>query len=356
MNRDEIIFWLTEQDPACLEHLWRMADTVRRENVGEQIHLRGLIEFSNVCARNCHYCGMRAGRRSLVRYRMAAAEILACAGEAVSRGYGTVVLQSGENPGLAAAWLADVIRQIKRDTGLAITLSCGERSRDELALWREAGADRYLLRFETSSMRLWNRIHPSVSSQTEHRRLAILHTIRELGYETGSGIMVGIPGQTWESLVQDIEWFRSLDLDMMGIGPYIPHPDTPLGRRRPSLLSGGQVPATELMTHKVLALARLVCPRTNIPSTTALATLNRDHGWELGLRRGANVLMVNLTPQNYRGLYDIYPAKAEAGESCDEQRHRVRALIEGLGRLAGAGPGASRNYQVRRGTPAADGR
>jgi biotin synthase len=342
MNRDEIIFWLTEPDPDCLEHLWHMADAARRESVGDQVHLRGLIEFSNACARNCHYCGMRARRRSLVRYRMTGDEILACAGEAVVRGYGTVVLQSGENPGLDSAWLAGVIREIKRSTPLAVTLSCGERTRDELAFWREAGADRYLLRFETSSMALWNRIHPSCTFQTEHQRLAILRIIRELGYETGSGIMVGIPGQTWASLVEDIEWFARLDLDMMGIGPYIPHPDTPLGRRRSGLLSGSQVPPTELMTHKVLALARLACPRANIPSTTALATLNRERGWELGLRRGANVLMVNLTPEKYRGLYEIYPAKAEMGESAEQQRERVSGLLEHLGRIAASGPGASR--------------
>lgn len=350
MNRDEILHWLHEQDPAQLQILWARADSSRQEHVGDAVHLRGLIEFSNYCRSRCHYCGMRADRRSLERYRMTAPEILASARDAVARGYGAIVMQSGEDPGLDAEWLAQIIETIKRETPLAVTLSCGERLHDELARWRKAGADRYFLRFETSSKTLWKSIHPPLTKDSPHR-LEILRGIKELGYETGSGIMVGIPGQTWASLVEDIEWFRRLDLDMIGSGPFIPHGETPLGqtsRRAPQHVISDQVPDTELMTYKVMALTRLACPRANIPTTTALATLNREHGSKLGLERGANVMMVNLTPPRYRAFYEIYPAKACIGELPQDQNHRVSTLLASLGRYAGGGPGTSPNFQLQR--------
>jgi biotin synthase len=343
IKRNEILEWLHEEDPIRLQSLWRRADLVRRKRVGDAVHLRGLVEFSNVCARNCLYCGMRAGRHSLARYRMTEVEIVACARKAVAHGYGTVVMQSGEDPGLDIEWLSRIIRLIKRKTPLSVTLSCGERSREDLVCWRAAGADRYLLRFETSDRALWHRIHPR-RKQDAQDRIEILGWVRELGYETGSGIMVGIPGQTWDSLADDLEWFRRLDLDMIGIGPYVPHADTPLGRvfhRSDQDPNPSQVPNTELMTYKVMALTRLLCPCINIPSTTALATINPKHGSELGLRRGANVLMVNMTPLEYRVLYDIYPAKACIAEMPQIQRKRVAALLADLGRSAGVGPGGS---------------
>ncbi len=349
MKRDEMLEWLHEEDADRLDALWRRADTLRRENVGDEVHLRGLIEFSNVCRSNCQYCGMRAGRRTLPRYRMTRDEILAAALEARQRGYGTIVMQSAEDPALDTEWLASVIEAVKKATRLVITLSCGERSRDELARLRTAGADRYFLRFETSDRDLWNIIHPPRTKDATHR-LETLAWIKELGYETGSGIMVGIPGQTWSSLADDIEWFRQLELDMIGSGPFVPHTDTPLGHaRRRALLetNPNQVPNTELMTYKVMALTRLACPRVNIPSTTALATLNREHGSELGLNRGANVLMVNLTPLKYRALYDIYPSKACVGEHAQEQKDRLAGLLARLSRPVGLGPGASPNFLGR---------
>lgn len=213
---------------------------------------------------------------------------------------------------------------------------------------REAGADRYYLRFETSDRRLWKQIHPAGKGT---HRLDLLPRIKALGYETGSGIMVGIPGQTWESLADDLDWFRRLDLDMIGCGPFVPHPETPLYgeyERHLSTPGGRQAPNTNLAAYKVMALARLLCPDVNIPSTTALATLNREEGYQLGLQRGANVLMVNLTPIEYRGLYDIYPAKAGIGELPHLQRQRVEAMLSGLCRTAGKGPGDSPNYEARR--------
>jgi biotin synthase len=181
--------------------------------------------------------------------------------------------------------------------------------------------------------------------------LDILPRIRTLGYETGSGILVGIPGQTWSSLVEDLRWFQRLELDMIGCGPFVPHEDTPSGRAHipPDRIGsqGEQVPNTDLMAYKVMALTRLLCPDVNIPTTTALATLNRETGHLLGLQRGANVLMVNLTPIRYRGLYEIYPAKAGIDESAQAQLARVKTLLSRLGRTAGEGHGASPNYEAR---------
>jgi biotin synthase len=349
MNRSEILAWLLENDPQRLETLWDLADAARRNSVGDAVHIRGLIEFSNYCRSNCHYCGMRSGRSSLARYRMTRDEILASAEEAVTRGYGTIVIQSGEEPALDVEWLADVIKTIKNKTPLCITLSCGERSIEEFARLKDAGADRYYLRFETSDKELWNRIHPS-GNKGSHHRLDLLPQIRSLGYETGSGIMVGIPGQTWTTLVDDIEWFGRLDLDMIGCGPFVPHPDTPSGQAFVEMSGPGndQASNTNLTTYKVMALTRLVRPDTNIPSTTAIATLNREQGYRLGLQRGANVLMVNLTPLKYRSLYEIYPAKAGITESPHAQLDRVASLLSDLGRRAGEGPGTSPNFEARR--------
>jgi len=354
MNRVQIINWLLENDSARLEKLWHDADSVRRTHVGDAVHLRGLLEFSNHCARQCYYCGLRADNRLIERYRIPADEILACARQAASFGYGTVVLQSGEDYGITSEWLADVVRHIKTETGLAVTLSVGERSAAELAAWREAGADRYLLRFETSNAELFRRIHPSRNGQLSDR-IAILRTLRQLNYEVGSGVMIGIPGQTYEDLARDLELFRELDLDMIGVGPFLPHPETPLGQSLDPLIPGsldpspsGQVPNSELMTYKVLALTRLMCPRANLPSTTALATLNRDSGRELGLMRGANIIMPNLTPPAYRCKYEIYPAKACLFETAEQCHGCIMRRITRLGRTIGTGHGGSPNWLARR--------
>jgi biotin synthase len=345
LDRAEILGWLREEHPRRLEELWRRADESRQQHVGDAVHLRGLVEISNHCVRQCAYCGLRAGNRSLNRYRMDANEIVAAALQAVKFGYGTVVLQAGEDCGITTDWMAGVIRRLKTETPLAVTLSLGERADAELAAWREAGADRYLLRFETSDRALFDAIHPPQGNRPCDR-LAILRRLKTLGYETGSGIMVGIPGQTRESVADDIVLFRDLDLDMIGIGPFIPHPATPLGMepRKNLAIKGEQAPNTELMVYKVMALTRLACPTTNIPATTALVTINKRNGWELGLRRGANVFMPNLTPLQYRRLYEIYPAKAcieETGHAC----HACLAMrIRGIVRQAGIGPGGRRNH------------
>ena len=355
MNRDEILAWLRETDKTRLLTLWQMADSTRQKYVGGEVHLRGLIEFSNYCGRLCAYCGLRAPNSRLTRYRMSQDEIMVSVRQGVAFGYGTVVLQSGEDPGLDKDWLSELIRQVKTQTPVAVTLSVGERSDDELAAWRAAGADRYLLRFETSNRALYERLHPPRPG-TRSDRLAMLRRLRDMGYELGSGVMIGIPGQSYDDLAGDIERFAELDLDMIGVGPYLVHPDTPLGAPglRPVIPEAEQVPADELMSYKVIALARLVCPRANIPSTTALATLNRRRGRELGLVRGANVVMPNLTPFQYRVHYEIYPNKACIRETADGCHDCLRERIAGIGREVGVGRGDSANYLSRQPTAAAE--
>jgi 2-iminoacetate synthase len=339
MNRDDIIARLRELDEAKLDELWSAADAVRRRSVGDAVHLRGLVEISNHCVRACGYCGLRAANADVTRYRMTADEVLACAAQAVSFGYGTVVLQAGEDPGLGAEWVADVVRRIKATTPLAVTLSLGERDEEALRLWRQAGADRYLLRFETSNRELYERIHPPRPGQAVSDRVALLRRLRALGYEIGSGVMVGIPGQTYADLADDLLLMRELDLDMIGIGPYIAHPDTPLGSAPAPGDDAFQVPADELSTLKAVALARLLCPGANIPSTTALATIDRAQGRELGLRRGANVVMPNLTPLQYRVHYTIYPGKACLNETAEVCQGCLETRIAAVGRTVGTGRG-----------------
>jgi biotin synthase len=340
LTKVDLLGWLRESRPSRLHELYQWADAVRARNVGDAVHLRGLIEISSHCVRQCMYCGLRRGNRALPRYRMTREEILDCARQAERLGYGTVVMQAGEDDLLTAEWIAEIVRWIKRETALAVTLSLGERREDEFCLWRSAGADRYLLRFETSDADLFRVIHPPRAGGGPDR-IALLRQLKSLGYEAGGGVMVGIPGQSYESLAEDILTFRALDLDMIGIGPYIAHADTPLGSGalHPAIAPSKQVFNSEEMVYKMIALARIICPDANIPSTTALATLNRIDGRKQGLKVGANVVMPNLTPVNYRSLYQIYPAKACITESAADCNQCLRGQLHSLGRFAGQGQG-----------------
>jgi biotin synthase len=341
LEHAEVKAWLLEQDQQALEQLWSEADAVRAAHVGDEVHLRGLIEASSHCVRSCLYCGLRAPTAGLDRFRMDGAEILACAHEALSLGYGSVVIQAGEDPGLTRDLIADAIRAIKRETPLAITLSLGERSDEDLQAWKDAGADRYLLRFETGDAHLYHRIHPDLPGRHSNR-FAQLARLRAMGYEIGTGVMVGLPGQTWDTLAADILRFRDFDMDMIGVGPFLPSPRTPLGGPEAAFFVAApddQVPNDELTTLKVVALTRLVCPDANIPGTTALATLNRAQGRELALMRGANVVMPNVTPMAYRARYEIYPGKACIHETATACQGCLEGRIQALGRRIGRGPG-----------------
>lgn len=222
------------------------------------------------------------------------------------------------------------------------SVSC-ERPIEDFIVWRDAGADRYLLKFETSDDELYARIHPPLPGRTYSRR-DMLQKLIEMGYEGGSGVMIGLPGQTWDTLADDLLLFRELELDMIGAGPFLPHPQTPLGMEgaSSSLPSGEQVPSTEEMGYKVVALTRLLCPDVNIPSTTALASMNREEGRKLALQRGANVVMPNLTPAQYRRCYEIYPEKLCFHEDACVEHELLLQMLASIGRPIGRGPGGRR--------------
>lgn len=329
LSREESRALLALKEPDEMAGLLQYADRVRRRYCGDEVHLRALLEFSNICRRQCNYCGLRSPNDKLSRYRMSPDEIVATAEKLAAKGLQTIVLQSGEDPYYTGAMLADIVRHIKQATGLAITLSVGERPYADYQLWREAGADRYLLRHETANPEHYRFLHPD-SAFEERRRCT--QWLRELGYQVGIGCMVGSPGQTIEHLVDDIEFIQSFQPDMVGIGPFIPHPNTPLG----------DYPAGELqMILKMVALARIVTKDALIPATTAVGTID-ELGRELALEAGADVVMPNYTPPAYRTRYEIYPNKrcvTENPQLCDGC---LRLRIMSVGRTVAAGPGHSR--------------
>ncbi|MBT9153020.1 MAG: (FeFe) hydrogenase maturase subunit HydE [Firmicutes bacterium] len=324
----ELISLLNLTDQEALNELWQAADRVRAKEVGEDVWLRGLLEFSNFCRCQCEYCGIRADNRSITRYRMTENEILAVAGEISAAGIGTIVLQSGEDAWWTGDRVAKLISRLKIEHDLAITLSLGDRTKDELLLWRSAGADRYLLRFETSNSALYAKFHPDSTLAT---RLNTLGELKSLGYDVGSGCLVGLPGQTTRDLALDLLLGRDLELDMFGVGPFIPPPDTPLG--------GCPQGSTE-MTYKMVALARLVMRNVHIPVTTALATLDAD-GREKGWQRGANVVMPNATPPPYRQQYELYKNKRCIDDTLKHCRGCLGGRIARIGRQVGQGQGGS---------------
>lgn len=327
MTAAELIPLIRARGDAAAE-LRARADAVRRETVGDAVHIRGIVEFSNFCRCDCDYCGLRVDNDSLVRYRLSPEELLEATHAVADLGFGTVVLQSGEDLWWTAERMADLVRAIKAQTGLAITLSLGEREDWEYALWREAGADRYLLRHETADPILYARLHPGCSF--EHR-LSCLETLRGLGYQVGAGSIVGLPGQTDEALAEDILFMQHHQFHMGSVGPLIPHPATPLADM--------PVGDTETVLN-MMALLRIVIPDIMMPATTSLETALPD-GRLLGLQAGANVIMPNLTPRAVARDYEIYPGKRAPHIEIEEEIARVRALVERAGRHFATGPGHS---------------
>jgi biotin synthase len=297
---------LRDPDPQAQQALFDQANDVRERTVGSAIHLRGLLELSNVCVRSCLYCGLNRSCTAVKRYRLSTSAMEKAVHRMVSFGCNTVVLQAGEDPGFSATRISEFIQWVKHTTPLAVTLSLGERSPQELKQWRQAGADRYLLRFETSDLALYRTIHPPLRRQERHR-ISLLETLRTLGYQVGSGVMVGLPGQTHLSLARDLWLFKRLRLDMVGIGPYLSCPDAPL----PSHLEAkeDQTVASCALVYRMMALTRLLLPHAHLPSTTALETLGGSHARLKGLEVGGNVLMPNFTPSEQRDHYRIYPGK-----------------------------------------------
>lgn len=336
-DRDEAIHLLRTHGHA-LNELYQRADAMRRKFMGDEVFIRGIIEFSNVCARNCFYCGIRAGNANVKRYTMSADEIVEVTRRFPDNDQGTVVLQSGEaSPAFGDEALGELIRRIKRETPLAVTVCVGDRPRKVYEYWRDCGMDRYLLRFETSDPDLYAQLHPD---STLAERVDCLKDLRELGVQTGSGFLVGVPGETIEILADNILLCRELELDMIGIGPFIPHPDTPLGNT-PNVYA-----AEPEMFFKALAVLRLFNPDAHIPSTTAYDAVFPGKGRDLALQRGANVFMPNATPGRYRKDYLLYPGKPCVDESADQCGACVIRRIQVLGRKLGQGPGHSKKRRA----------
>ena len=317
LTREDIIA-LLKMPGELLSDLFATADRVRHNDVGNEIFLRGIIEFSNVCQRNCLYCGLRQGNAKVERYRMTDQEILETAATIKKAGIATCVLQSGEDSFYNADKICRLVESIKEETDLVLTLSIGERPASDYRAFAEAGANRYLLKHETASTELYQYLRPGCRLDA---RVSCLQTLKTLGFETGTGNMVGLPGQTPEILADDLLLMRMLDADMLGIGPFLPHPDTPL--------AGIENDGID-MTLRVIAIARLLTRNTNIPATTALATLH-PQGRLLALAAGANVVMPDFTPEAYKRRYDIYPGRADVG-SAEEIIKGLKKDFESIGR------------------------
>jgi len=326
LNKEEITKLLTAELEE-LDYLLEKADQKREEICGDEVHLRAIIEFSSYCKQNCYYCGLRKDNQKLKRYQLEKEEIIKTAQMAADLGYQTVVLQSGEDE-YPAAEVAEIIKEIKNTTEMAITLSLGERDFAAYKLWRDAGADRYLLKHEIADKVLYEKYHPGMSFENRIESLKYLKTI---GYQIGSGVIIDLPGQTPEIMAEDLLLSQDLELDMIGSGPFIPHQQTPLK---------GSKTGTVEMTLKFTALSRLLLPLAHIPATTALGTIDAE-GRQKALKAGANVVMPNVTDSKYREKYQIYPEKICVNEEAGDCRQCIGGIITSLGRHVSQNKGHS---------------
>ena len=311
---------------SCLPEIMSAADRTRKKYVGDGVHLRALIEFSNFCKNNCCYCGLRRDNHNIERYRLDEEAIITLARHAaIDLGFKTIVLQSGEDLWFTQERMCSIISQIKK-LDVALTLSIGEKSAEDYKAYKEAGCDRFLLRIETTDKKLYERHDPQMSWRARYQ---CLKDIRKAGIEVGSGCLVGLPGQSIESLARDILFFKTINADMIGIGPLIPHPDTPLKNAQ-----GG----TFTMAVKVMAITRLLLPDINIPATTAMETLESD-GQIKALQAGANVIMPNVTLAQYRKNYELYPNKSQTNAVNTSGLEPIRKRLESINRFIAEGKG-----------------
>lgn len=317
------------------QYLFHRADQVRRQHYGTDVYIRGLIEISSFCKNDCLYCGIRRSNANAERYRLSKEEIYACCEQGYELGFRTFVLQGGEDAYHKAEWVEEVVSAIKEKySDCAVTLSLGERPREDYEIWYKAGADRYLLRHETASRPHYEKLHPP--QQSHAYRMECLQNLKQIGYQTGVGFMVGSPFQSTGDLIADMRFLREFQPHMVGIGPFIPHHDTPFAAYPQGTLE---------QTLLLLALIRLTLPLCLLPATTALGTIH-PQGREMGLRAGANVVMPNLSPVAVRGQYSLYDNKICTGEEAAECIECMKRRVEAAG------------YQivVDRGDPADTGR
>ena len=315
---DEALIKLIDTDNS--EYLFEKSVSRRKEYYGTDIYIRGLIEFTNYCKNNCYYCGIRAGNQGLLRYRLDKDDILECCKEGYGLGFRTFVLQGGEDMYYTDKMICSIVYGIKElYPDCAVTLSIGEKSRSSYQAYFDSGADRFLLRHETASEDHYARLHPQ-SMNLENRKRC-LWDLKDIGYQVGSGFMVGSPYQTLENLVADLRFLQELKPDMIGIGPFLPHADTPFGSFDKGSLS---------RCLNLIAILRLMFPYALIPSTTALGTIHPS-GREMGIQAGANVVMPNLSPLKVRKLYTLYNNKICTGGESAQGLKDLRERMESIG-------------------------
>lgn len=320
VSQEEIVQLLKSDD----ELLFKYADECRKKYVGDEVHLRGLIEFSNNCKNTCQYCGLNCFNKKLERYRLTEDEIIDFAKKGVEYGYKTIVLQSGEDVYFTQDRMVHIIKEIKK-MDVALTLSLGEKSYEEYKAYKDAGADRYLIRIETTDVNLYHELHPKMSYEN---RVECLKNLQKLGFETGSGCLVGLPNQTIESLANDILFFKENNFDMIGVGPFIPHPETPLWTGKDTKEDKEK---RFKLSLRVMAVIRLLLKNINIPATTAMESIN-PNGRIIALQSGANVVMPNITEGDYRKKYEIYPDKICINDSPVHCRNCITGKITSIGR------------------------
>ena len=316
----DLEYLLTEKSKEQTKQIMCFADDIRSMFVGDGIVLRGIVEFSNYCRNTCAYCGLNKFNTELPRYRLIKQEVLESVEEIAKAGIKTVVLQSGEDTDMDSDRLAELIEEIKARFDMAVTLSVGEYGYDEYRLWKQAGADRYLLKIETTNPNLYKRMHPGMSLE---KRIRCLRSLEMLGFQTGSGSIVGLKGQSCRDLAEDIMFFKNENFDMLGIGPFIPHPRTPLGSE----------PVGDLeLTLRVLAVTRIVTGNTHMPAATSIGVVGSYEAVRAAFAAGANVIMLDFTPPAYKNLYQIYSGRDTDEDSIDLKVEKLKKIIEGLGR------------------------
>ncbi len=320
LNKEDFIRLIEKHTPDTDEYLFQKADRLRQENYGNEIYIRGLIELTNYCKNDCIYCGIRRSNRNAQRYRLEPEDIMECCRTGYELGFRTFVLQGGEDGWYTDEKVCQILTAIKKDyPDCAVTLSLGERSRESYQAWFDAGADRYLLRHETATPEHYAKLHPPELSLA--RRMECLHNLKEIGYQTGCGFMVGSPFQTAHHLAQDLLYIHELQPQMVGIGPFIPHHDTPFAKK-----PAGTVEDTLFY----LAIIRLMLPKVLLPATTALGTID-PKGREKGVHAGANVIMPNLSPLSVRKKYMLYDNKISTGEEAAESVALLKKRMEAIG-------------------------
>lgn len=326
LTRNEIAELLSLEDT---KELFTAAYEVKCRYIGKRVSLRGLIEMGNLCAKDCYYCGIRKSNSHVKRYRLAEDDVIRMAKWCFEHDYGSVVLQSGEIESEANTMSIERILHGIREFGgdaFGVTLCLGEQTEEVFRRWREAGAHRYLLRIESSVPSLYAKIHPS--DHLYARRVECLKILKRLGYQTGSGVMTGLPGQTLDDLANDIEFYKKMDLDMIGMGPYLPHAETPLGEN--IAMTPEYAQRQFQLGLKMIAVTRLYLHDVNIAATTALQALD-DRGRELGIQAGANVIMPNVTDVEYRRSYQLYPNKPCMDENAAKCRNCLNWRILSIG-------------------------